>query len=175
MKKNNNIAQVQINWSGSQSEVGWEWIGGFQAEGDYHDGGGRALFEGGDAMPIFLIGPNLEKPIFFGDIIKVYGEPSHILAGFNRNVHGGTTYFYYLAYLPLGFALYHSETHKFDISSKKFYFDSILFFANNSDGFNKVFAGENDYKYFVPWRGFKSFDFYCQTREKNDFEPCSNI
>lgn len=177
LKNKKDISQAEIFWSMGRfdsNQVTWEWMGGFHAGGNYPDGGGRALFNGSDAKPIFLIAPHLESSIILADIIKVYGEPSHILAGFNRNIDGSVTYFYYLVYLALGFDLLTSENFKFDITANTS-IKSIAFFASGFEGYKKASTSENEYKYIVPWQGFKSFDFYCQKREKNDREDCSKI
>jgi hypothetical protein len=109
-----------------------------------------------------------------GEVIDVYGEPSHIYVNILEpycNLSPGREYHLEIFYIDKGFALYPSYvvTSKPDIN-RDLRFRAVVFFAPTMEGFLAAMGpGRGEALY--PWQGFKSFDEYiCLARP----DLCSN-
>lgn len=135
----------------------WNWLDGVK--------GGEAIFDTqGSSNLIYAIYPDLPAFFRFGDVIRVYGDPSHVIA---RSYHGpdiASDIFYDLSvvYLSQGFILYGGEDSK-PVLNMETRFSGITFFVPDDKGLEKAVGGTDPYlTWITPWQGMKDFDFYCR-------------
>lgn len=151
--------------------VEWIWVNG--------QAGGTALFRRGTSPEvIYELDPHLPKSIRLADVIAAYGEPSDVTAGEHlwtdyQALQGtpgpGTsapiTYRVYslsLFYLPYGFFLSTGGSSKPDLSPE-LVLERSDFFAPGMEGYLDTIGGKPiPYLTYLPWQGFKGFQFYCR-------------
>jgi hypothetical protein len=135
--------------------VKWTWIGG--------EKGGEADFHSQiQSSPVYLIHPYLPTSFKFSDVIRAYGEPSHIIAkAFPRPDSEGVDYDLRILYRSQGFMLLDGGAIK-PVLNADTLFGSVVFFALNDEGLQAALAGAADHpEWVVPWQGMKDFDYYC--------------
>lgn len=143
----------------SISDEGIEW-----AWSDNRFGGGTLHYRRsgiGSSRVVDWMLIDLRNPVYLHEVIKAYGEPSHILAYKFNGLHGdGPFYMLWLIYQPQGFMLntgfVYDHQPRID-SNLEFY---KLYFFGTSEA-----LGELGVAAAVPWEGFKNFAYYCQDDE----------
>lgn len=132
----------------------WNWITGESAgSAEYHT---EATTQ--TVYVIYL----QNVAIKFGDVIKAYGEPSHISARAILNPHGESiAYLVTIVYRDFGIALHYWENPSF---SPETYIEGIGFFAPDDDeSYRQALIGAAAaMDWIVPWEGFQDFQYYCK-------------
>jgi hypothetical protein len=142
----------------------WNWLDGSK--------GGEAMFDANDSSN-FIYGIYPDLPAFFrlGDVIRAYGDPSHVIAGsyHGPDIGSGNLYDLSIVYLPQGFILYGGEGSR-PVLSVDTHFRGVLFFVPDDKGLEVALGGADAYSTWItPWQGMKDFDFYCRDEAG---EPC---
>lgn len=155
------VAQI-VDHAGKNYDnyVRWDWKDGTKSELPDITYGGTASYSPKAASGIiYLIEPNLGTPVELGEVIKAFGQPSHIIVG-KRRV-GGKLYFgVQILYLPLGMTLFPRGTTTKPTIDENLTFSSVNFFAPTLKGYKLAFPGQ-EYQQLVAWEGYKSYDHYC--------------
>jgi hypothetical protein len=147
--------------SGEIESVTWYWVEGFRSLEEPDGRGGMVSFDSKTSL-VKEIDTQLGE-IKLSDVIRAYGEPSHIVVFKDTNYDDVSKYFYYLriVYLPQGFYLKGIGLDKPDITP-----DMLLrspdFIVPTIETFNQSISGAKEHT--IPWQGFKSFDEYCQIK-----------
>jgi hypothetical protein len=162
----------------NEGYVIWSWTG---SNVDKENGEAHFKVDSNDKI-IYTIHPYYNTSFKLEDVIKAYGEPSHVYASASPNPEPGSGMSYYikLVYLAKGFDLSMGVISKPDsgkpalsLNSK---FNDIDFFATGLTGFVKFYPGiSNKPDLLVPWQGFKDFDYYCRDSSGSGKEDCSKI
>jgi len=146
--------------------VQWKW----RSTGE--NGGGALFHSQIPSSPIYLIDPDLPTSFGFGDVIRAYGEPTHIIA---RARHGpdigsGISYDLTLVYLSYGFLLDAGGGSDKPLLGEGTRLRDVVFFEPGEEGFEAAFQWASVYpEWLVPWQGMRDFDFYCRDEEG---KPC---
>ncbi len=150
----------------SRGSVVWDWVDGPQSKDSLGGWGGDALYELKTSSNfIIFIRPQYRETVKLEDVIKSYGEPSHIIALSIVNTDDISKKFYslWVLYLPLGIALESYNLDKPNFTSQ-IILKSPIFFAANMSKFEELATVVPGAESMVPWQGFQSFDFYCQIK-----------
>jgi len=115
---------------------------------------------------ISTIYPDYPTSVKLGDVIKAYGEPSHVLARALPNPDSDScTFDLRIIYRSQGFVLTEGALSKLNLSENTF-LDLAIFAPSDENAFEEVLAGgATSLDWIQPWQGIQSFDFYCK-----DFE-----
>lgn len=135
----------------------WEWV-------DRGEGGEAIFHAQTPSSPVYAIHPNLPTTFRFGDVIQVYGEPSHVMARsyYGPDVGSGIFYDLSIVYLSQGFILYDGKGGK-PVLSADTRFSGVTFFVPGDEGLEAALGGTDPYlTWITPWQGMKDFDFYCR-------------
>jgi hypothetical protein len=127
---------------------------------------GRVVY---DLSSTIVIEVGLAFPYTFtlGEVVAVYGEPSHVLAIAGRNMENPKEIDYRLTFFwqSQGLELlwgepYPSHTPKID---PNLIFHSIGFFEPTTQGFERFIALRNKAQipFLEPWKGYADFEKYC--------------
>ena len=176
LQKQPDVAIAKIAY-GDGNYLGWNWDDGYNANSTkYTTQGGTAQFRLKDVSQIvYLISPAINRLLNLEEIMNTYGEPTYVGAYFLRGPRdlNYVGYSVRLVYLSQGFVVGSSTAVK-PVIDKNLNFDSINFFVPTTAGYKEAFPGE-EYQTLVPWTGFNSFGFYCQTQLRNGPEECTKV
>jgi len=104
----------------------------------------------------------------FHDVIEAYGEPSHVYAWAGPSTDGrDTVYWLEIVYVPQGFVLHWSKTHRAGEEVKPEFGPQwrdfgLCFFEPTKEGFALSWGNLGVADSLIPWRGMLGFDDYCQ-------------
>ncbi len=159
LKKNFLIREAKLDSfspSDKHGEISWKWLDG--------QPGGSARYLLQQAIPvIYEIHSNYPTPFLLGDLIKAYGQPSHIRATaqhdyYDKNVISYTISF---VYLSQGFVLATVVRSK-PILNSDLSLSGVGFFSPTSNESWVIKTLNEQPDQIVLWQGFKDFDFYCR-------------
>jgi len=164
-------AEVKIDSSlPDYSSVIWRWTDGTP--------GGEIHFSSRSSdNTIRDIAPFQNKTFALGDVMKSYGEPTHVRAtiiekvNYERTPSGpspiDTSYTLMVVYLEQGFALSVGGAITPTLSPE-LQMDGLVFFVPGEAGAKAVFyPPDRFFQHLVRWQGFRRFDFYC----RNEWVP----
>lgn len=184
LKKNPATTMVQIS-EGSDKKpfASWNWLNNLSSANiQLNTNNGVIEARAGKSGTITKISSRLPASFKLGEIIRVYGEPSHVWATWEGNPHAGindipAVYFYvHLVYLPQGFKVYFWDNYK-PVLSETSLFEEPVFFMPEIEGLTEAYS-KQWVKFLVPWGGFQTFNFYCRNFIKFDprldVEKCSS-
>jgi hypothetical protein len=161
LQRNPIVASAKITTSPlfpNEGNVDWTWKDGGT--------GGSASFNA-QASPQTIDSISVAFPSRFrlSDVMKAYGDPSHIIAtaGYNPDIGSGTSAGLVTAYRSHGFAVTADP-----VLSPDTPLYVIVFFPPSESGMDAAFRVAADHPDFVvPWQGFRGFEFYCRTDLKS--------
>jgi hypothetical protein len=121
---------------------------------------------------ISTLNPNSPNNIRLGDVMQVYGEPSHVLARALRNPHNdGFTFDLRIIYRDQGFVLTESSLSRLNLTEDTLFEALSLFAPADEEAFKKSLAGgAATLDWIQPWQGIRNFEFYC--RDPEDGAAC---
>lgn len=154
----------------------WSWTDGGRYKRNGAFDGSYLIYEPQTTNEIiYLLRPDLPE-YKFSEIVKSFGEPSHIIAVVTSDrASAGRNVFYnlYIVYLQQGFVLsnkFSSANSSKPMINSELLFGGVEFFVSGVGGLES--AHQNYTKLLVPWQGYKSFDYYCR-EESLDFKVCN--
>jgi hypothetical protein len=151
------ISGVRMHGSGSPlyGGIDWDWATGGP--------GGSAYFD--VQIPEHtIIWAQLGLPPFaLRDVIRAYGEPSHVVARHRENVQametGRAIYDLHFVYLSYGFVLSEDNLEVKPLLAETEVFAGLTVFAPTLQGFTGATGIPPEF--LSAWKGFKSYDSYC--------------
>lgn len=146
--------------SGSKHYLGWDWVSRPRTSIGVNPTGGVAQEQELGGV-IKSIAPSLPKKFELGDLIKTYGEPSHVLASATLG-DAGTVYYIYYIYLERGLKVKGFNSKKPENISVHSEVSMPIFFIPGMTGLQGLFPFQNLNIYLFEWQGFKDFGFYCR-------------
>ncbi len=145
--------------------IDWDWASNGQGGSLYYD-------MHGPMQTVIRIEPRYPTSFRLTDVIRAYGEPTHIVALRRDNVEARETgrdiYDLQLVYFSLGFELDEGTSYSKPTLRNSQYFANLLLFAPTAEGFFQATGIPSEF--LVPWQGFKDFQFYCV--DQRTLEPC---
>lgn len=182
LKQNNLISYLAIKTPTLRPEYGyviWDWSTHPKNVTDPIGVGGDALYDTQTSTQvIYIIRPNFRVAFSFDEILKVFGNPSHVLATARQTPDGGVEYNFSIVYLDLGILAETGVATK-DGSRKpnlsaNFLLERVYFFAAGLQGFVNAYKQEKA-NFLISWQGFKDFNFYCRDPYKVELGNCSQV
>lgn len=164
LKNNLLVKDVATYPSGDEYKlIGWNWI--YQKQ--------NTISNAFNAYLLFVPAPSNEtivdiSPLFttsfkLGDIIKTYGEPSHVIANVDYNYDNMNELSYNIAiiYLSQGFAIspYSALNKAPEINPDLTLEDLNFYIPNNKDNLRHRYYPS--LFFITTWQGYKSFEYYC--------------
>lgn len=170
-------ARISPPSGGTYNYVVWNWLD--TSIGLAGTGGNLFYDSNSPNQIIYLIWPFFSTKFKLGDIIQAYGEPSHVVAGFEINPEKASLYYYvYIVYLDQGVIIANPEySYDIPIMNNNLIIDDIKFFVPNITGLEKVKPSRLNKNLLVPWQGFKDYRFYCRHANgpQHIVEDCSKV
>jgi len=144
LKQNPYVSQIKEG----KDSADWEW-----SDGKF--GGGQfVILDDKGVVGMLLV--DLPEPVYLGDVIDAYGEPSHIIARkIHDSWHDDTYYPLLIMFESQGFTLdtgFHDNEPRLD---RKLTFYKVVY---------PMYPRYKGMETMVPWEGFKSFRFYCRDK-----------
>jgi hypothetical protein len=171
LKQNPRVAAAQMSTNDGYGLIEWSWT--LTSPRSINGHGGNASFESNSpSQVIYLI--SLDSNVSLAEVVKAYGEPTHIRATFQRVETGQIMYTVDLLYLSQGLILFDGSKYQKTIIGNNLFFTRLGFFAPGMEGYKNAYP-QKEYRYIVPWKGINSFDFYCQTQLLNGDEDCTKV
>jgi hypothetical protein len=171
LKKRNEFTKLVTKYPESQSYglISWEWLSSNDSNNS-EIRGGLVVFNANDSNKIiYFIAPKLAQ-FGLGDIIKKYGEPTHVIASATPNPPSYSLKFtLYILYLNDKSFLISNEFSEIPQITADLWVGNIKFFKPNLQPFTELQVGEKEQ--LVEWKGYKDFRYYC--REYRTGKPCS--
>ncbi len=146
---------------GSTEFIDWEWT---KLPAGY-TGGYIVVGSELSAGKVVRIVPGYRTAYRLGDVIKMYGEPSYIAAGYQK-LENHSFYGIAVTFSSQGLFLYFSATEKPLINADLSFEPPtalLIFFVPGEEAYPKVPYYDEYNKYRKPWSGYNTFDFYCRT------------
>lgn len=136
--------------------IEWEWI-------DSKAAGAISYHAQVSGEPVYQIGLSFPQPMKLGELMQVYGNPTHIIVESDNNFEDTSihTYFIGIIYQSLGLSLGLTTDSKPTLSPETA-FQGVV---QNIPGSNLFMQWEGDSRNELPWQGFKGFDFYCRQKD----------
>lgn len=176
LKKNPLITDAKLlPPQGEYSYVVWNWVG-ITPQSAKGSSGGNLFYETRSSNQlIYLIWPFFSTSFKLSDIIKAYGDPSHVIVGYETHQGQIARYYIYIIYLMQGFVVSIPENNPIiPIISSDLLLEKPQFFIPNADGLEKIKPSLFSKNLLVSWQGFKDFRFYCREFENvNGTENCN--
>jgi len=168
LKQNPLVAGANISLS-SNSETGsshtiidWDWTKiSSPSPGGYIDGGSELA-----SSKVVRITPSYNAPYKLGDVIKMYGEPTYVVADY-RKLENDSYYAVAITFSAQGlFLSYTAPANKKPTINADLTFEPptarLIFFVPGAEAFPKIPFYDGYNKYRKPWSGYNTFDFYCR-------------
>ncbi|MBN9391034.1 MAG: hypothetical protein J0I20_23600 [Chloroflexi bacterium] len=162
--------------SNSTNSITWEWS--FLPTDDTSTGGEMDIYLNKPDQLINYIVPYFHSEYSLQEIIKAYGEPSHVSANFTINPNYSISYGLAIYYQNVGLSLStgsisrKGEPNKLTLTPQTT-FGSIVFYAPDLTGKIVYTPVPQDPAILIPWQGYKDFDFYCRDAVKTQVTDCS--
>lgn len=169
LRNNPLVSDVTTQSTGNYGSVVWNWI--YQRKNTIANlYNAEALYDLKATNPtIVFIEPLFQSaPSKLDDVIKAYGEPSHVIAGARLDYdHISENYLYDLTivFLSQGFAI---STYDVNALKKRPVLDANLaldhlgfFTPDKVEAVSFLVVVNTNTKFLIPWQGYKSFEFYC--------------
>ena len=154
-----NISLTADNGEGSNAYIEWNWTKISAPSPGGNIEGSSVL----TSSKVVRIAPGYRTPYKLGDVIKMYGEPSYIVADY-RKLENNSYYAISITFSSQGIFLDYSSTNK-PIINADLTFDEparLIFFIPGEEAFPKIPFYDEYNKYRKPWSGYNTFDFYCR-------------
>ncbi len=152
----------------SGADISYNWHGQARINSDSGDiyFNGRFGFAFDSSIPddviIVIKPPDFPGGYTVGDLIRAYGNPSHISSGTGMVFGKGQIYLTELLYLSQGMIIEIESSYKKPTINSDTELKSVKFFEPGEAGIKR---GAVSLNHFVAWQGFKDFDFYCAKAE----------
>jgi len=174
LKQNSLFTEAKINTSISSpndGEVSWTWSPSL----GLHEGRAEFQTQGSNRI-IRNIDPQYKASFRLSEVIKAFGEPTHVIAAAyldTTNV-SKNTYGLVFIFLNQGIEL-GINTNTKPILNDTMEFSFLRFFEPTIEGYDKINGSKGLAKFLVSWQGYKDFEFYCRDPYGTGKEDCSKI
>lgn len=165
LEQNPLVAHTKIYSPTMGSNIGsiaWDWIDGTRLDTGQIGAGGQLSYDTKtSAQTISYIRATL--PAYtLAEVIKAYGEPSHIVAALSINPEKSSFYYHVsITYLSQGLVL-STRFSGLPVLNSNLRLENTQFFVPGVDGFSVSYPIVANKKFLVSWQGFKDFRFYCR-------------
>jgi hypothetical protein len=174
LKKNDQFTKLVVKFPENQDYglLSWQWLIPKEADDSKRRGGYVSFAANNSNKVVDTIGPVLANFVL-GDIMKKYGEPTHVVAVTKPTPPSYKTHYtLYLLYLNDKGFMVSNEFPEVPEIEPALWMGNVKFFRPNLQDLDELKQLGVEKEYLVKWEGTRYFQYYCREGAKGQVVVC---